>query len=281
VNAPRAQSVADADRDLRQYLIRIAGTLGDLLGEVLAGLYVYGSLATGAYHRERSGLDLLGVVTRKLTPKERESLARTLLRISDARPTRGDIRVSIVEERYARSFEHPLPYEVQYTQASHEAIRRGRVDYSQEHTDVDLAANFVEVRGRGVTLVGPPPESLFGYVPWHAYVNALEAHFNRGRASVVADPANAVLDACRVLRGATSTAMETANKDEAAVWALASIPRMYHSVVNDALQIYRGTKSEDDVVFAERDVIALREYVRERSQGAFARASDTGDDDDE
>jgi streptomycin 3"-adenylyltransferase len=281
VNAPRAQSLADADRDLRQYLIRIAGTLGDLLGDTLAGLYVYGSLATGSYHRERSGIDLLGVVTRKLTAQERESLARTLVRLADARPTRGDIHVSIVEERCARSFEHPLPYEVQYTHAAHEAIRRGRVDFSQERTDPDLAANIVEARTRGATLVGPPPESLFGYVPWHAYVNALETRFNRGRASVDGEPANAVLDACRVLRGATSAAMETVNKDEAAVWALASIPRMYHSVVNDALQIYRGTKSEDDVVFAERDVIALREYVRERSQAAFSRASDTGDDDDE
>lgn len=280
MNAPRAQNLADADRDLRQYLIRIAGTLGDLLGEVLAGLYVYGSLATGSYHRERSDLDLLGVVSRKLDPKERESLARTLVRLSDARPTRGDIHVSIVEERYARSFEHPLPYEVRYTQAAHEAIRRGRVDFSQEHTDVDLAANIVELRGRGVRLVGPPPDSLFGYVPWHAYINALEADFNRGRALVERDPVAAVLGACRVLRGATSAGMETVNKDEAAVWALASVPRMYHSVVNDALQIYRGTKSVDDVVFAERDVIALREYVRERSQGAFARASDTGDDDE-
>ena len=280
MNAPRAQGVADADRDLRQYLIRIAGTLGDALGDVVVGLYVHGSLATGAYHRERSDLDLLAVVSRKLTAKERESLARTLVRLSDARPTRGDINVSVVEERYARSFEHPLPYEVRYTHALHESIRHGRIDFSQEQTDVNLAANIVELRGRGVTLFGPPPESLFGYVPWHAYVNALEADFNRGRTLVETQPVDVVLNACRVLRGTTSSGMETPNKDEAAVWALATVPRMYHSVVNDALQIYRGTKSEDDVVFAERDIIALREYVRERAQGAFARASDTGEDDE-
>lgn len=280
MNASRAQSLSDADRDLRQYLIRIAAALGDQLGDVLVGLYVHGSLATGAYHRERSDLDLLAVVGRKLSPKERETLARTFVRLSDARPTRGDINISVVEECYARSFEHPLPYEVRYTHAAHEAIRRGRVDFSQEQTDVDLAANIVELRARGVTLVGPPPESLFGYVPWHAYVNALEADFNRGRALVQKAPVDTVLNACRILRGATSSGMETPNKDEAAVWALATVPRMYHSVVNDALQIYRGTKSEDDVVFAERDIIALREYVRERSQSAFARASDTGEDEE-
>jgi hypothetical protein len=56
---------------------------------------------------------------------------------------------------------------------------------------------------------------------------------------------------------------------------------MYHSVINDALQLYRGTKSADDVIFLERDIIALREYVRQRAQPSFDRANDTGEDDDE
>jgi hypothetical protein len=68
--------------------------------------------------------------------------------------------------------------------------------------------------------------------------------------------------------------------DEAAVWALQTVPRMYHSVINDALQIYRETKSLDDVVFHERDVIAFREYVRHQAKGAFERASDSGEDDE-
>jgi hypothetical protein len=278
MNAPRAQSVADADRDLRQYLIRIAGTLGDLLGEKLVGLYVHGSLATGAFHRERSDVDLLGVVSRKLTAREREAVARTLVRLSDARPTWGDIEVSIVQERYARAFEHPLPYEVHYSSAGHEDIRHGRIDFTRDETNVDLAAQLVEARERGVTLVGPPPASLFGAVPWHAYINALEADFNWTRPFVMEKPVYAILNACRILHGATGTAMSTLNKDEAGVWALQTVPRMYHSIINDALQIYRGSKSPDDVVFHERDIVALREYVRERSHAAFARASDDGDD---
>jgi streptomycin 3"-adenylyltransferase len=281
MNPPRAQSVADADRDLRQYLIRIAGTLGELLGETLVGLYVHGSLATGAYHRERSDIDLIAVVNRKLAPHERESAARTLVQLSDARPVRGDIEVSIVQERYARAFEHPMPYEVHYSCAWHERIRHSRVDYAEDRTNVDLAANIVELRERGVTLVGPPPASLFGFVPWDAYVNALEADFEWARPRVEDQPVYAVLNACRVLHGATTPQMHALNKDEAAVWAMQTVPRMYHSVINDALQIYRGTKAVDDVVFTEREIVALREYVRERSQSAFARAGDSGDDEEE
>ena len=186
--------------------------------------------------------------------------------------------MGVVQERYARAFEHPAPYEVHYSSALHEPIRHSRVDFERDEVSVDLAVQMVETRDRGVTLVGPPPGSLFGAVPWHAYINALEADFNRVRPLLMEKPVYAILNASRILHGTTGKTMSVLNKDEAAVWALQTAPRMYHSVINDALQIYRGTKSADDVVFEERDIIALREYVRERSQAAFARASDDGEE---
>jgi predicted nucleotidyltransferase len=271
----RGQRVADADRDVRQYLVRIAAVLGEVLGDKLAGLYIYGSLATGSYHRERSDIDLIAVVSGKLSAGRREAVARALVQLSDARPTRGDIEVHVVQERYARSFEHPMPYEVHYSARLHEDIRRGRFDFAEDRTNVDLAASFMEARERGVNLLGPPPQSLFGPVPWHAYINALEADFLSARRFIMEKPVYAVLNACRILHETTSRSPSVLNKDEAATWALENVPRMYHSIVNDALQLYRGTKSLDDVVMGEREIVAFREYVRERSRDAFSRASDT------
>jgi streptomycin 3"-adenylyltransferase len=271
----RGRSVSDVDRDVQQYLVRIAAALGDVLGDLLSGLYVHGSLATGCFRRERSDIDLLAVTAQKLSPQIREAVALLLVRLSDARPLTGDIEVYVIQERYARSFEHPLPYEVHYSSLWHEKIRHRQMDYAEDRTSIDLAANLVDVRERGVTLLGPPPGGMFGPVPWHAFVNALEADFTWARAHVEDMPVYAVLNACRVLHGATANRLTALNKDEAGVWALETVPRMYHSLVNDALQVYRGNKSADDVIFAERDIIALREYVRERSQSAFSRASDT------
>jgi streptomycin 3"-adenylyltransferase len=274
----RGRSVADADRDVRQFLVRIAAVLGEVLGDKLAGLYVHGSLATGAFHRERSDIDLIAVTAAKLSPQLREAVARALVQLSDARPVAGDIEISVIQERYARAFEHPMPYEVHYSSAWHERFRRRQFDFTEDRTNVELAANVVDVRERGVTLYGPPPAAMFGPVPWHAYINALEADFQWARSHVEDMPMYAVLSACRVLHGATSRTITALNKDEAAVWAIQTVPRMYHSIVNDALQLYRGTKSMDDVVLVERDIIAFREYVRERAQPAFARASDTGEE---
>lgn len=280
MSSPRGRSVADADRDVRQYLIRIAAAMGDVLGDSFAGLYVHGSLATGAFHRERSDIDLIAVTSAKLSPEMREALARVLVQLSDARPLAGDIEMSVIQEKYARAFEHPMPYEVHYSSAFHEPFRRKRFDFSQDRTDVDLAAAIVDVRERGVTLYGAPPQSMFGPVPWHAYINALEADFQWARSHVRDMPVYAVLSACRVLYGTTTQAMSAPNKDEAATWALETVPRMYHSIINDALQLYRGTKSIDDVVLVERDIIAFREYVRTRAQPAFSRASDTDDEEE-
>lgn len=273
----RGHSVSDADRDVKQYLIRIAAVLGEVLGDKLAGLYVHGSLATGAFHRERSDIDLIAVTSAKLAPPVREALARALVQLSDARPMPGDIEVNVLQERYARSFEHPTPYELRYSSAWHEKFRRRQFDFARDRTAIDLAAAIVDVRERGVPLLGPPPAAMFGPVPWHAYIDALEAGFDWARLHVDDMPVYAVLNACRVLHGTTSKTASALNKDEAAVWALETVPRMYHSIINDALQLYRGSKSLEDVVLVERDVIALREYVRERARPAFERASDTGE----
>ena len=277
---PRGQSVADADRDVRQYLIRIAGMLGDLLGERLTALYVYGSLAAGSFRRERSDVNLLAVVSRPLDAVERESVARLLLRLSDERPMRGGIDVDVVAQAHAAAFRHPFPFEVHYDERMHEPIRRRRVAYAADRSSLELASRIAAARERGVTLVGPPVTSVFAPVPWYAYIAGLESELRSGRAIVEKSPAEAVLQACRVLMGATSPRMNAPGKDEAAAWAMENVPRIYRSTINDALALYLGNKDADDVVFTPREVIAFREYVRGQCRPAFERAAQNGDGDE-
>ncbi|HEV3155367.1 MAG TPA: aminoglycoside adenylyltransferase domain-containing protein [Candidatus Baltobacteraceae bacterium] len=279
MNSSRGRGVADADRDVRLFLVRVAGALGDLLGDTLNGLYVTGSLATGAYHRDRSDIDLIAVAGRALSRDERENVARLWLRLSDERPMRGDLDVDVVTEHAARNFEHPFPLEVHYDRANHESIRRRQIDYASSAFSADLPARIVEVRERGVTLVGAAPQSVFAPVPWHAYITALDLRLRQARASIEQRRAAGVLEACRVLYGTSNVPVRAINKDEAAVWALGVTPGRFHSALNDALQLYRGSKDADDVVFDLESALEFAGYVRERSNGAFTRANDTGEDD--
>lgn len=276
----RGQSVADADRDVRQYLIRIAGTLGDLLGDVLSALYVRGSLAMGTYHRDRSDLNLTAVVKRPLTPHERERVARLFVSLSDGRPTRGDVEIEVVDESRIRSGEFPAISEVRYSTDLHEPIRRRKVTYENVSANEPAAVHAVELRDRGVTLIGPPPQAIFPPVPWHAFVSALRAELARAKTIAPKDPAGAILAACRVLHGTTNRGVSGISKDDAAVWALNSGAPQYGPAINDALQLYRGTKSSDDVVFDRGEVERFLGYVSELSAPAFERACDDDGDED-
>lgn len=273
----RGQSVGDADRDIRQYLIRVAATIGDALHDGLVGLYVHGSLAAGTFRRERSNIDLLAVAARYLLPNERAQVARNLVLLSDARPVPADIDVAVLREADVRTYVHPMPYQVRYRADLHEPIRRGRVDYERNAHDATLAGDILSARERGVVLVGPPAERVFGPVPWHAYVAGLQEEFLATGRDLAQRPLTAILAACRVLYGTSEREMHRLPKDQAAAWALERIPDEFRSVVNDALQLYRGTKTAEDVVLNEHDVRAFRSYVAERAQPAFERASDSGE----
>ena len=270
----RAQSVGNADRDIRQYLIRAAATMGEALPDALVGLYVHGSLATGTFYRERSNIDLLAIVSRRLAPQERAQVSRNLVLLSDARPVAGDIDLVAVCEGDVREFVYPMPYQVRYRADLHEAIRRGSVDFECDASDVRLAGGLLSTRDRGVALFGPPPERIIGPIPWHAVIAGLQEEFVTSGRDIRTRPLTAILAACRVLHGTTSNEIRRPAKDEAAAWALEQIPDEHRSTVNDALQLYRGTKSPDDVVLHEHAIRAFRSYVAQRAQPAFARASE-------
>lgn len=268
MNQDRAQHLSDADLDLRKYLVRVAAVLGEVLPDSLAGLYVRGSLAAGTYRRRYSEIALVIVVERALSAAEREDLAGAAVRLAGERPVPGDFLLSVIEERYARSFVDPLPYEMRYALQPH----RGASE--------ELAAELVDVRARGLVLVGPPAAQMFGPVPWYAFINALRERLASAMTGASRHPVEAILDGCSILAATTSNVTALTPPEEAAASALETIPQTHRAMVKDALQVYRGTKSFDDVVFHKREMEEFFAYVAERAQPAFARAGDTGDDDE-
>ena len=98
------------DDDIRAFLSSVVRGFRDFLGVNLTGTYLHGSLAAGSYYRGKSDIDLLVVVKKPLDVEERRRFALLCVSLSDKRPTLGDIELSVILDRNAWKFTHPLPY---------------------------------------------------------------------------------------------------------------------------------------------------------------------------
>ncbi|TDD57408.1 DUF4111 domain-containing protein [Kribbella antibiotica] len=234
----RAQSWADCDADVREYVlgaVRAAG-LAD------AWVYVHGSLAMGCFYRAKSDVDLLVVVPEALTPVERERVARGFAGTAAARPVLGDLEVSVLTRAQAATHEHPRPYEVHYSAMWTDAILEGRLDYTGSGEDPDLAAHLTVVRKRGVAVSGPAPDEVFAPVPYADYRAAVAADLDdvlTGDA-LLESPYYGVLNACRVL--ATQEPDTVLSKEEGALWAREHLPPEHQAIVEQALSCYRNAE---------------------------------------
>ncbi|GAC1393553.1 MAG: DUF4111 domain-containing protein [Vulcanimicrobiaceae bacterium] len=269
------QDLAGADLDIRRFVIRIAAEIGGILGETLRGIYVHGSLAMGTFQRHCSDIDLLIVVRNKLTPSKRAALAQAFITLSDARPMNGDLEATVLQERYLKAYEHPLPYEVQYNKNSQAALRDSFVDFSRDLTDSALAVQLLAVKQRGVRLTGPRPADAIGLIPWYAFMEAVVADFDTNGKTLQRNPADAVLNACRTLHDATLPSIAIVSKEEAAEWALYMLPEHFRPMVRDAREAHRG---KGDATFDHEKVQRLRDYVEQTARATFDKVRDVDDE---
>ncbi|GAA1710480.1 DUF4111 domain-containing protein [Kribbella yunnanensis] len=241
----RAQSWADCDEDVREYVLRAAGLVD-------GWAYVHGSLAMGCFYRAKSDVDLLVVVPARLTPAERERIARGFAGTAAARPVLGDLEMSVLTVEQAATHEHPRPYEVHYSAAWTDAILGNQVDYTGSGADPDLAAHITVTRKRGVALSGPPPDEVFAPVPYDDYLSAVLEDLQDVMAgdALLKSPYYGVLNACRVLATLELGPGTVLSKEEGAVWAREHLPQAHHAVVEQALSCYR---SATPVSAAERE----------------------------
>lgn len=238
----RGQQWNDADRDIRAFLLRAGALFRDALGEVLVGVYLHGSLALGCYRRAKSDLDLLIVVRDRLDERARGDLARRICDLSDARPTLGDLELSVLQERHTHRFTHPCPFELHYGSDWKRAIRRGEVDFAADRRDADLAAHVTVTRARGARLWGEPILQVFGPVPWNDYVASVLEDFDwLARENRLFDnPVYAVLNTCRVLQLLTREPGTVASKEEGGHWGLAHLPGAHRPLIWQALDAYQS-----------------------------------------
>lgn len=275
----RGTDLAGAQLDVRKFVVRVAGEIGEVIGEGLVGVYLLGSLAMGAFRPHTSDIDLLVLTEQKLSPPHREQLAQTILALSEQRPIEGDLEIIVAQARHLKTFAHPVPVELHYSPDRKALMESGRFDYAADVGDPSVAAHAMGAKQHGARLVGPEIPTVIGLIPWYAYMDAVVASYDRAGTALERNPVGAVLNACRTLHDMSVKEIQVIDKEAAARWALKVVPAEFHNAINAALEHYLGIRSAARIEPAAAR--ALREYVEHAAAGVFDKVRDTGEDDEE
>jgi len=266
----KPQSWQNCDNDIKDFVSDLVSKLEEELSGNLVGIYLHGSLAMGSYYRPKSDIDLIVVVAGKLNASARKSVAETIARHAELKPTTGNIELSIVLAETAETIPVPVPFEVHYSTEWHDKILAGETDYTKEQTDIDLQSHFAYVVQKGIVLQGKPINEVFGEIDWQTFMDGVIDDFNW----IVADehiletPFYGILNICRVLQLLTENNQQVHSKDEGGEWALRNLPEQHHNIIKQALEAYRSSRQVDESrrrtngeTWDKEMLLALRDYA--------------------
>jgi streptomycin 3"-adenylyltransferase len=142
----------------------------------------------GGWHERLSDIDLLAVVDRPLTSKDKSAIASGL---SELPAPGAELECSIVALSSLEPLSLTPKFELHVTTGAAAKV----VDGAGHPGDSDLVMHFAVCRQRGLALSGPPPHEVFPEVPRRRLLEAFHAELAWGLANA---PARyAVLNACR------------------------------------------------------------------------------------
>ncbi len=262
-------SWATCPEAVREQISLLQDHLLDTLEGNLVDLYLHGSLAFGCFNPIRSDIDLLAVTARAMTLEEKRRVAELLLHSS---LTPQPIEISFLVESAIHTFQHPLPFDLHYSEDWRERLHQQLSDDEWLHwndftrRDHDLATHITVTLARGVCLHGKPARETLPAVPQEYYIESIVRDFEDALQNIARAPIYFVLNACRVyayLRNGNIL-----SKDEGGSWALRTLPAPYHGVIEQARESYRGDRSPRFFNSADLDHFAL--YMQEQIQNMLS-----------
>jgi streptomycin 3"-adenylyltransferase len=184
------------------------------------------------------------------------------------------IEISFLVEQQMHPFQHPLPYDLHYSEAHRERYTRELADGTwrtwndETKHDYDLAAHLTITRARGIRLCGRPPREVLPAVPPEYYADAIIGDFEDALQEREQMPVYFVLNACRVLAFLRQGLI--LSKDEGGSWGLQALPEEQHAIVAWALDAYRGESESTTIDHTELDGFSrhMEREIRTRPAGA-------------
>ena len=226
--------------DIDELLSSLLGELQGVLGEKIAGLYLYGSLVTGDFDRERSDIDLVAVLSSDLGDTDLKQLHRMHDDFVDTRPDWDDrIEVAYVTATALKTFR---------THTSTIAVISPGEPFHTKEAGREWLMNWWMVREVGVKLYGPPPTECIGPISREEFVESAREHTQLWGEWVYdmrqrPQQAYVILTMCRALY-AFDTGRQT-SKGQAARWARERFPQ-WAALIEEAL-VWRDLGDDEDI----------------------------------
>lgn len=188
-------------------------------GEDLVGLYLYGSLVLGDFDPDRSDIDLIAAVTSAVGERELSTLETLHAEFARSYPAWDDrVEVAYVPTSGLRTFK---------THSSTLAIISPGEPLHLKEIGREGLIHYYLVREHGITLIGPPPQTLIDEISLDEFRDAVRAYLARWRKPMAPSGTRGpqryvVLTMCRGLYGLSHG--RQASKKQAALWAQNEFP---------------------------------------------------------
>ncbi len=229
----------EAQKQLESSLELLKTTLGpDLLG-----VYLYGSSLVGGLQRY-SDIDLLVVIKRKTTSKEKAALIDKLLQISGIymKSSKLPLELTLVEQSAINPWCYPPHFDFQYGEWLRTAFEEGTIESCQTNEMPDLALIVTQVLLKSQILWGPELEQILSHVPYRDFMKAMLHDLDRLFAELESDTRNVLLTFARIW--STLVTNEIRPKPLAADWAINHLPKHFQPVMKRAKLICIGEENE-------------------------------------
>lgn len=157
-----------AHASIDELLLELRAHLRRMLGEKLIGLYLYGSLVTGDFDPAISDIDLLAAISADLTPAEFNQLQGMHHEFARAHPHWDNrIEVAYLSQMGLQTF---------HTQDSPIAVISPGEPFNLKRAGREWLMNWWMVREMGVTVDGPPPETIIAPITTDEFVECIRSH---------------------------------------------------------------------------------------------------------
>jgi predicted nucleotidyltransferase len=242
---------------LADLLARLQRTLSDKF----VGLYLHGSLVTGDFDAHLSDIDLLAALSDDLTGVDLEALRQMHGDFVAQYPQWDDrIEVAYLSLKALRTFK---------TQRSRIGIISPGEPLHFVEAGIDWLMNWYMVQEKGVTLLGPEPETIIDPISRDEFIEAIRQHVSGWNEYVEHGQhrgfqAYTILTMCRGLY--TLSHGEQVSKIKAAEWAMGYVPE-WAGLIQKALEwrqdiLQSGVIDDAALPETKRFVAAMVERVQ-------------------